>query len=278
MEMRHKFMRRLLGAFLTLLLTPLAAANPGELILGVYPYLSPSQTVEQFTPLKTHLSKVLGRPVSLRSAPDFPNFIDRTRAGEYDIIFTAPHMGRLAEKRDSYRPVAQTSHRIVVALICRKEAPLYSLADLNGRSIAIGARLSMTYQLVERTLQTGGMSLGREVKPILTASFSNVMEATLRGEADVGAIPTAVLANVPSEQRDAVREILRTEATPGGLVLVHPRHDNALLDMIREAFLSVRAHPAGRHFLDRSKLGDFLTLDAATMKRIDPYTAVLEKQ
>ena len=252
------------------------AAN--ELILGVYPYLSPSQTVEQFAPLKTHLSKVLGRPVSLRSAPDFANFIDRTQSGEYDIIFTAPHMGRLAEKRDGYRPVAQTSHQIVVALICRKEAPLHSLADLNGRSIAIGARLSMTYQLVERTLQTGGMSLGREVKPILTASFSNVIETTLRGEADVGAIPTAVLANVPSEQRDAVREILRTEATPGGLVLVHPRHDNALLNSIREAFLSVRAHPEGRHFLDRSKLGDFLTLDAATMKRIDPYTAVLEKQ
>ncbi len=69
--MRHKIMRRLLGAFLTLLLTPLAAASDSELVFGVYPYLSPSQTVEQFAPLKTHLSKTLGRPVSLRSAPDF---------------------------------------------------------------------------------------------------------------------------------------------------------------------------------------------------------------
>ncbi len=256
----------------------LAAAPTGTLNLGVYPYLSPSQIVEQFAPLGDHLARTLGRPVNLVSAPDFEKFIERTRAGEYDIIFTAPHMGRLAEKRDGYRPVAQTAHRIQVALICRKEAPLHGLADLKGRSIAIGARLSMTYQLVERTLQSGGMSLDREVRPILTASFSNVMEATLRGEADVGAIPTAVLINVPVEQRDAVREILRTEATPGALVLAHPRHDNALLERIREAFLAVRAHPEGQRFLERSKLGDFQPLDAATMKRIDPFTAVLERK
>lgn len=266
-------------ALLVALVRPVLAADPaGTLNLGVYPYLSPSQIVEQFTPLGDHLARTLGRPVNLVSAPSFEKFIERTGAGEYDIIFTAPHMGRLAEKRDGYRPVAQTSQRIEVALICLKDAPLHGLADLNGRSIAIGARLSMTYQLVERALQSRGMSLNREVKPILTASFSNVMEATLRGEADVGAIPTAVFANMPGEQRDSVREFLRTEATPGGLVLAHPRHDNALLDRIREAFLSVRAHPEGRRFLDRSKLGDFLTLDAATMKRIDPFTAVLERQ
>lgn len=253
------------------------AGYDDALVLGVYPYLSPSQIARQFKPLSEYLAERLERRVELRSAPDFPGFIERTRAGEYDLIFTAPHMGRLAEKRDGYRPLAQTAYRIVVALVCRKEAPLRDIADLRGRSVAIGARLSMTYQMVEHALGAQGLSLSDgSVKPVITASFSNVMEATLRGEADVGAIPTAVLANVPDEQRAAVRELMRTDAAPGGLLMAHPRMDAATFERLRQALLEIGRHPQGRRFLDASRLIDFLPLDAATMQRIDPFTAALE--
>jgi phosphonate transport system substrate-binding protein len=198
-----------------------AARAAGELVFGVFPYLSASQTVEQYAPLKEHLGKALGTSVTLRSAPDYARFIERTQNGEYDIIFTAPHMGRLAERRDGYRRLAQTGYAIVVVVLARKDGPVQSLADLKGRSLAVGAKLSMSYQITDQALGKLGLALGRDVKFINTASFSNVPEALIRGEADAGSTGTLLWDTAPADQREALREIHRAAPVPGFLVLAH---------------------------------------------------------
>ncbi len=254
---------------------PAALAQGPEMVLGVYPYLTPTQVVEQFAPLKEYIAKTLGQPVTMVSAPDFASFIERTRKGEYDVVFTAPHMGRLAEKRDGYSRVAQTGYRIVVALVCRKDAPIQGREDLKGRSVAVGSRMSITYQVVDHALREKGLALDGSVRVVETASFSNVMQATLRGEADVGAVPTAVLDNVPAEQREQVREIFRSRPAPGGLVMAHPRIGREKLERLRTALAAFHATEAGREFFGRSRLVDFRPIDDATMKQIDPYVAGL---
>ncbi len=94
-----------------LVLGPSALASENTpLTLGVFPYVTPAQLASFHTPLKDYLAKSLQRPVSLVTAPDFDSFVDRTRKGQYDIIITAPHLGRLAETRDSYKRLAQTGH------------------------------------------------------------------------------------------------------------------------------------------------------------------------
>jgi len=252
-----------------------AFAQGKELVFGVYPYLTPTQIVEQFMPLKERIAKSLGQPVTMVSAPDFATFIERTKKGEYDIVFTAPHMGRLAEKRDGYARVAQTGYQILVALVCLKDAPIRVIDDLKGRSVAIGSRMSMTYQIVDHALRQKGLSLENGVRFVETASFSNVMQATLRGEADVGAVPTAVLDNATAEQRGLVREFFRAPATPGALVMAHPRLNKEKLDALRSAVIDYKGQPEGKQFFARSRLVDFRSIDDATMRQIDPFVAVL---
>lgn len=256
-----------------------AAATPDaarELVFGIYPYLSPSRIVEQFAPLNDYLARALGRPVALRSAPNFLKFIERTRAGEYDIIFTAPHMGRLAEKRDGYLPVAQTGYQIVIVALVKQDSPLRSLADMKGHSLAVGAQLSMTYQIVDHTLGKSGLALGRDVRFVDTASFSNVIEAVMRNEADAGATGTLLWDTAAPAQRAALREIFRSQPVPGFLVLAHPRVGTDTLRRIGQALFDFDQTPAGRAFFASSQQLSFRPLDAATMQRIGPYTAVFD--
>jgi len=250
------------------------AAN--ELVFGIYPLLSPSQTVERFAPLKEHLDKALGVPVALRSAPDFAKFIDRTHTGEYDIIFTAPHMGRLAEKRDGYRPIAKTGDVTVVAL-ARKDGPVQALADLKGRSLAVGSRLSMSYQIANHALGRFGLAIERDVVFVDPASFSNVIEAVIRGEADAGATINQLWEATTPEQRENLREIHRAEPTPGFLILAHSRLAPETLSKLKLALLDFKNTDAGKTYFRKTQQVDFRPLDAATMKRIDPYTAVFDK-
>lgn len=245
-----------------------------ELVFGVYPYLSSSQIVEQFAPLGDHLAQAIDRPVSLRSAPDFEKFIERTRAGEYDIMFTAPHLGRLAEKRDAYLPLAQTGYPIVVVVLTRKDSPINKLTDLKGRSLAVGAKLSMSYQMVDRELERHGLLLGREVRFINTASFSNVLEALVRNEADAGATGTLLWEKAPPDKHQVLHEIWRSQPVPGFLVLAHPRIGTAAIQRLKQALLDFGNTPAGKTYFEKSRQIDFRPIDAATLKRIDPYTAV----
>lgn len=259
------------------LLSPIVNAVEDELIFGIYPYLSPSKIIEQYTPLNDHLSKALARPVILRSAPDFGKFIERTHAGEYDIIFTAPHMGRLAEKQDHYRPLAQSGYAIVIVVLSRINSPVKSLKDLQNRSLAVGAKLSMSYQITDQALGKNGLKLGKNVNFIDTASFSNVLEAVLRGEADAGATGSLLWDSAPAEQKTQLREIYRSSPHPGFFLLGHPRNGKKTLQTIEKALISFSETPAGQDFFARTRQIDFRPLDSATMKRIDPYTTVFDE-
>lgn len=254
-----------------------AGSATDELVFGVYPYLSSSQTVERFAPLGDHLAKTLGRPVSLRSAPDFEKFIERTRQGEYDIIFTAPHMGRLAEKRDGYRAIAQTGYSIVVVALTRKDGPINKITDLKGRSLAVGAKLSMSYQMVDRELEKHGLTIGRDVRFVNTANFSNVLESLVRNEADAGATGTLLWDSAPPEKLNVLREIWRSQPVPGFLLLAHPRIGAAALQRLEQALFDFGNTLAGKAYFEQTQQIDFRSVDAATLKRIDPYTAVFGK-
>jgi len=269
----------LLFSLLGLLLSPYtnaAGKDKDELVFGVFPYLSPSQIVEQFTPLNDYLAKALGRPVELRSAPNYSQFIERTRAGEYDIIFTAPHMGRLAEKRDNYRPLAQTGYPIVIVVLTKKDSPIKSLDNLRGHTLAVGAKMSMTYQITNQSLAESGLKLGKNVNFIDTASFSNVLEAILRGEADAGATGTLLWDSAPAGQRAQLREIYRAPPAPGFLLLGHTRNGKKMLSKLQAALTGFAGTAAGHAFFAKTRQIDFRPLDTATMKRIDPYTVVFD--
>lgn len=253
-----------------------ATEPPGEsLVFGIYPYLSPSEIVTYFSPLADYLQQQLGREVELRSAPDFNAFIDRTRGGDYDLIFTAPHLGRLAQKQSAFQPLAQSGWRIEVLVVTRKEGALQQLDDLKHHSLAIGAKLSMTYQLVNHALALRGLQLEREVEFIQTASFSNVIEAVVRGEADAGATGTILWQRAPEAQRAALKEIYRSESVPGFLLLSHPRLGEARYRQLRQALLSFATSAAGQRYFSTTGQIDFRPLDEETMRSLDPFTGVL---
>jgi phosphonate transport system substrate-binding protein len=277
-----KRIARLVGAYLAgvcLALGTAVAAAPaaeGELVFGVYPYLSPRQMAEQFHPLKEFLSGRLGRRIVLRSAPDFKRFIDRTRAGEYDLIFDAPHMARVAQTRDGYQPLAQTGYKIAIVVIVRKDSVVQSLTDLRGKSLAIGARLSMTHQIVAQELQKLGLILERDIKYVDAASFSNVLQSVLRGEADAGATGTLLWDNATDIEKSSLREVFRQkESVPGFIVAAHPRLGGEALKTLQAALFAFKSSPQGKEYFLKTHQGDFRPVEDATLRSLDPYTGII---
>jgi phosphonate transport system substrate-binding protein len=81
----------------------------------------------------------------------------------------------------------------------------------------------------------------------------------------------------PEIQRSAVKEIFHARPAPGFLVMAHPRLGAATLESLRKALLGFHETTEGKSFFRKTLQVDFRAIDEETMRRIDPYTAVLIK-
>lgn len=260
---------------------PLLAATPaGTLNLGVFPYLSPTQMVEQLEPLRQYIETTLRQPVALASAPDFLSFVQRTQQGEYDLVVTAPHMGRLAQKRDGWQVVAMSGQQTATAVLVRKDSGIARLEDLRGKRLAVGSWRSVTYLLAEEALAKRGLKLGRDVTVIETATFSNVVQSVLVGDAEAGATPTLLWdkwVHANAEQRARLHEIYRAPPpNPHSFIVMMPSTAApATIERLRKALLGFGDTPAGKDFLLNSQFQSFIPPNEKAMARNDPFTHVL---
>ncbi len=258
------------------LLSPAAAAD--ELVLGIFPFLSTRQMADQFSPLKDYLSRAVGQPVTLRSAPDYKSFIERTASGEYDLIIDAPHLARVAQKRDGYQLLAQSGYKVEFMVVTRKDSPVQTLADLRGRAVAIGARLSLTHILLGKELLKSGLVLDRDVQHLDTATFSNVLHAVIRRDAAVGALTALVWNGAPPEARNELRAILhQKDLGPGLVVLGHPRLGTAMQRTLQTAFYTFKDTAEGQAYFQKTKQIDFRPVEDANLRAMDAYTELLVK-
>jgi phosphonate transport system substrate-binding protein len=257
-----------------------APASQGEtLTLGVFPYISPNQMMEQLSPLCKRIEEALGKKVLLVSAPDFLSYVERTAKGEYDLVLTAAHMGQLAEKRDGWQRVVQSGQKTATVLLVRQESSIQRLEDLRGKKMTVGNKLSITYLLAEKALAEKGIIVGKDMEVIETATFSNVVQSVFLGEADVGATPTLLWdnwENVNAEQHNQLREIFRTKpATPSFLVMASPKTDQTTIHRLIDSLLSFQDTAEGKVFFQKSQFESFQSLDDATMESAVPFVHVL---
>jgi len=271
---------RLIAAIFFLLPPPLFATIPDDkpLVLGVAPYLSANQIMEQFSPLREYIEETLGQKVTLISAPDVMSFVNRTSKGEYDLILTGPHMGRFAQQRDGWQSIAQSSQKIATLFLVRDTSKIQQLKDLRGKKMAIGLRHSIAYLQAEEALAQSEIVLGKDIEVINTASFSNVVQSVLLGETDVGAIQTMLWDNWKpnADEHRQLRVIYRSKpTTPFILVMTNPKTDEATIRRLTESLLRFKDTPKGAAFFLKTQLKSFLPLDEATMKGLDPYVHVL---
>lgn len=271
--MRNRFV-----ILLSLLFFPLAHAADEPLEFGVFPYLSRGQLIEFHAPLKNYLETQLQRPVDLVTAPDFVEFTKRTQKGDFDLILTAPHMGRLAETRDGFQRVAMTTHEIQGIFLARKEAGIRTIADLKGKTLVMAQPVSIIYQMAAAHLRESGLTPGKDLTVIDTRTHNNALAAPIRREADASLTTKALWERADPETRAQLQVIGVTHVLPGHMVMAHPRVSAALVKRIQRLLLDFKHTEEGKAYFATTGQKEFVKIDDKVLKQLDPYTAVLMEQ
>lgn len=253
----------------------IAHAADAPLTLGVFPYVSRGQLMEFHTPLKLYLEKQLQRPVDLVTAPDFAEFMARTQKGEYDVVLTAPHLGRLAETRDGYVRVAKTAHEVYGVFLARKDSGIRTLADLKGKSIMMAQPISIVYQMGVEELRKNGLTPGKDVTVIGSRTHNNALYAPVRRESDASVTGLVLWHKAEPDVLAELMEIGRTHGVPGFMLMANKRLSPAQIKRIQSIVLSFHKTNQGKSYFDATEFKRFEKIDDKSMKQLDPYTRIL---
>lgn len=270
MRKNGPFLRGCLMAIACLILWFAGGAGAAEppLTFGIFPYRAPQWLTTTFTPLRDYLQQASGRRVDMVSAPDYQKYLERIRSGNYDIIFTAPHFGRLAEKEHQFQRIAMTRYQIQGVILVPKASSMRQMADLRGKTLAVSPPIALTHVLALELLYRQGLQPGRDIMLREFENNQNSMAAPLRGDAD--AAITGILLWEKEGDHEKMRVVAETQTVPGLVLMAHPRVPKATVARLRKITEEFAGTPPGQAYFAATGHGAWLPVDDTAMKRLDP--------
>ncbi|MFW2439597.1 MAG: phosphate/phosphite/phosphonate ABC transporter substrate-binding protein [Arenicellales bacterium] len=249
------------------------------LTLGVFPYVSPGQLVNFHTDLKDLFEDALGRKVVLVTAPSFKEFVGRTKNSSYDYILTAPHLGRLAEVRDGYRPIAHTMHDVQGIYLAKKSSDIFELKDLEGKVITLVGRSAIITQMVEKQLNGLGLYDGKNISFRITNTHNNAMYAPLRGESDASVTGILLWRKIGlAGSNSKVRVIGRTPVSIGFQVMAAKSSSESDSLKVQKALLNLHNTEPGKVYMDKTGFESFDIVSEQDKNDLDPYIQIFLKK
>jgi phosphonate transport system substrate-binding protein len=268
----------LFGLSLLLPFGQVAAQQP-PLRMALIPYLSPNILVPLFQPLATHLEKDIGRPVDLYTAPSIRSHVERILKPDFDIIFTAPHMGRLSQLDAGYVPIGSFERPLKGIITVRSDGPIDDVRQLKGRTVAINDRLVLNSILTLQELEKHGINPS-ELNVVPAASQNSAILSVIAGDVDAAITVNFALGLIPKDQLQKVRVLLQTgdvASMPSTLILVHPLMPKDLQSKLKASLLRFAKTDEGKQFLASSSYNNVVPANPEHVKNLDIYLPELRR-
>lgn len=259
-------------------LAPLAA-QPTPLRMGLIPYLSPNVLVPLFQPLAQHFAQAAGRPVQLYSAPSIQVHVARILQPDFDILFTAPHFGRLAQLDAGYVPIGSFHRPLIGVIAVRRDSPVQTPLQLRGKTIAVNDRLVLNSILTLQALDQLGLRVS-DLNIVAAASQNSALLSVINGDVDAAIVVNFAMGQIPPERQSELRTLFQTEENPhipGTLILAHPAMAAAERERLQTALMRFAHTDEGRKFLVASGYMNVAPVNAQQLRTLDVYIPELRR-
>lgn len=270
-----------LAAFASLPATAPARAQSrpagGPLTLGVLPNISARVLLTHYQPMREYLQQSLGRQVEVVTANDFRAFAQATRDGRYDVIVTAPNLGRMAQVDSRWTPIAQYEPGIPALLVAAAGPGEAAVARLRGKALALANPQSLVALVGLRWLEGQGLAQGRDFRIVRTPNDDSLGAVILSGEAPFAIMSMGEFRAKPEALRQSLRIAAEIATVPGFLVMTHPGMAVADRQRLVEAFGAFPASEPGQRFFALSGFRNIRRVDDRELATLDPYVEVTRR-
>lgn len=253
------------------LLLSSAMANDSALTLGIFPYVSPSKLVRHNTKFKQYLEQKTARKISIVTAPDFREFVRRTKNGEYDLIFTAPHHGHYAELHNGYQRIAMTRHHIQGYFLVRKNSSYQGVENLRGKVLTTTSPVTILTQMALEQLHQHGLT-DADLTILNTSTHSNAIYSVINNDSDAALTGVKLWQRLNSEDKDKLRVLDTTEKAPGFMFMGKKSLAPETIRQLQTLAIQFNSEPAGQDYLFKG----FQLIDDDSMNNMDKFIMVFD--
>lgn len=241
------------------------------LSFGAFPNLSARQVIASYQPLARELEKQLNRRVVVYSAPDFRTFVERTHAGQYDIVATAPHLAWLARQEAGYRPLLKYTTPTHGLLVVRADTTFNTVDALRGKTLARANAMAVTALAVQSALADKGLRKGTDYTILNAGTHNNAVMQVLNGRAEAAALGYHPYKLLAEDLRQKLRIVLETPPVSSLMLLSHPRLSDADAQAVRQALHAFEHSTEGREFMKRGGYGGFTPVSGDELQAFHAY-------
>jgi phosphonate transport system substrate-binding protein len=226
-----------------------AWAEPGAVSysIAVVPQFRAEEIHRDWTPVLERLRAATGASFSLRIAADIPAFEESMLAGEPDFAYMNPYHQVMARKAQGYIPLVRDSKPLTGILVVRKDDPIKSVRELDGKEVAFPAPNAFGASLWIRALLAEREKI--RILPVYVKTHSNAFRYAATGKAAAAGGIGVTLVDEPEELRSTLRVLLETPGVAPHPLSAHPRLPEAVRRLVTETLLGMAQDAAGQAML-----------------------------
>jgi phosphonate transport system substrate-binding protein len=226
-----------------------AWAEPGAVSysIAVVPQFRAEEIHRDWTPVLERLRAATGASFSLRIAADIPAFEESVLAGAPDFAYMNPYHQVMARKAQGYIPLVRDSKPLTGILVVRKDDPIKSVRELDGKEVAFPAPNAFGASLWIRALLAEREKI--RILPAYVKTHSNAFRYAATGKAAAAGGIGVTLVDEPEELRSTLRVLLETPGVAPHPLSAHPRLPEAVRRLVTETLLGMAQDAAGQAML-----------------------------
>lgn len=237
--------------------------------LGVLPNVNARLILTNYQPMREYFQRELKRPAQVATAPDFRLFHQATQRGDYDIIVTAPNLGRLAQVDSKWEPLAMYEPRIPALLVALASNTTANPKQLQGKAVAMANPQSLVALVGLKWLEDQGLKLGKDFKAVITANDDSLGTVLNTGEAPLAIMSMGEFNAKPEALRKTLRIVTEITKLPGFLVMANPNLPKADKQRLKQLVLALPQTEEGKKFFTLAGVNNIRDVSEAELKQLD---------
>lgn len=225
-----------------------------KLTLGIFPYFDATRLAQLHKPLKEHLAISTNNDIRLVSAPSFKEFNKRTKQSRYDIIVTAPHFGRDAQKIAGYEWLGFTSNTSYAVFVSHIDSGIKTIKDLKGKTLALPPKRAIIHHLAINTLVDNRINTTKDIKISEQKSHNNAMLSAILKNTDAAAFGAPTWKKYKSPDKNKLQMIGKSEDIPGFAIMVHSSVPTKIKKDLKKALYLFPFTNEGKEYFNKTGL------------------------
>ncbi len=218
------------------------------LTIGVVPQFSSKRILSIWTPIIEELEKATGYTVEIVGTSSIPKFEAELEKGTYDLAYCNPYHSVIANKQQGYESILfDGSKKLFGVLAVRSDDKIKDIKELNGETLSFPAPNALGASLLMRTELKN--IHGIDITPLYVKTHTNSYLNVVEGKTRAGGGVMRTFNELSDDIKSKLRIFYSTQKVPSHPIVVHPRLDKEMVELIKTIFLDMGKTESGQSIL-----------------------------